>query len=208
MHVADASPPPLPSRRRGIGCLGWGLIGVVTCVVLCGGLVALGVRWFGNAFTADPARVGQITAKIADFAPPETLRPFMGLDLDLVVAKCQVAGYISEAGMPLVMLMQFQGMSEEDARTRLDEVGGNAKDFTPLSTTEEPVTIRGAEVPAVVQKGTFTTQDDAGKPQKFPAVRAVAEFTGRGGRAMVMVLVAGDGDDEVGLALELVELVR
>lgn len=207
MNVPTDFPPPTPSRR-GLGCLGWSLILVGICMALCAGGAFLGYRWVSNAFTMDAARVRDIATKIADFTPPENLRPAFGFDMNFGVTKIQAGFFAAEQGLPMVMLMQFAGMSEEDAHRQLEDVGGQLKDFVPLATSEKQVTVRGQDVTATVQTGEWRAEPAGGAPQRLPTVKAAASFEGRGGAANVIVLVPGNDDAAVEEAIALVETVR
>lgn len=206
MNVDADFPPPAPSRR-GLGCLGWSLILAGVCAALCAGGVFLGYRWVSNAFTMDAAKVREITAKIADFTPPENLHPAFGFDMNFGVTTIQ-AGFFAAEGLPMVMLMQFTGMSEEDAHRQLEDVGGQLKNFVPLATTEKQVVVRGQDVTATVQTGEWRDEPAGGPPQRLPTVKAAASFEGRGGAANVIVLVPGNDDAAVDEAISLVETVR
>lgn len=205
MNVGNEVSLP-PSSRRGLGCLGWSLILAGVCVAACAGLAFIGYRWFSKAVTTDAARVREITATIADFTPPERMRPVFGVDVNFGVTKIQAAVYDAEDGLPMVMLMQFAGISEEDAERQLDQMGGQFKNFFPMATSERPVTVRGREVKATIQTGEW--RGESGADERQPTTKAAAGFEGRGGTANVIVLVPGNDDAAITAAVGLVESVR
>ncbi len=205
MNVSSDFAPPPPSRR-GLGCIGWSLILAGICVAACAGLAFIGYRWFGNAFTTDSARVREITATIADFTPPEKMRPIFGIDMNFGVTKIQAGVYNADDGLPMVMLMQFAGISEDDAERQLDQMGSQFKNFVPKATIERPVTIRGREAKATIQTGEW--RGEAAADERQPTTKASAGFEGRGGTANVIVVVPGDDDAAIDAAVSLLQTVK
>lgn len=205
MNVSGDFHQPPKSRRR-LGCLGWSLILAGVCVAACAGVAFIGYRWFGNSFTTDAARVREITAMIADFTPPENVRPTFGIDVNFGTTKIQ-AGFFSAAdGLPMATLMQFAGISEEDAEQQLGEVGGQSGNFNPKTTIERPVTIRGREVTATIQTG--VSIGERGNGEWRPTTKAAASFEGRGGTATMVVLLPGDDEAAIDAAVALLQTVR
>jgi hypothetical protein len=201
--------PPPPPPREGMSTAGKILVGCgIGCGVLfllcCGGIFAtswFGYEWMKGAVDRDPAHVQTVLGEVATIDMPAGLKPKAAIDMKLPFVDRRMllaAVYTSEGDKEILGIAEFFESSVAVDQKRLRQVIDQAMnehdpdedaddDFHRDESHKLEIEIRGKPAQFLIEEGT------AKSGQKL--IRAMGEFEGHSGTAMLFLQVNADQHD-------------
>ena len=198
----DGTPKPrgMSATAKVLLILG-GLFGV-GCVLCCGGFMYMGAR----AVSMDPDGVQKVTAEIADMEIPDNFTPQQSMNFGMFGSGMKTVIYVDKDHPgSMLMLMQMSIGMGNDAKQQADfEKGFQQGGAQNANVKKESIELRDFEIRGKTAQFQFIkgTTDD-GK-----SVRQVnGAFSGKGGAAMLMLLVPEENYDEEAV-VKMIESIK
>lgn len=189
--------PDNPPQRRGMSTtakvlliLG-GMFGVC-CALCCGGAIFMGAK----AVSVEPEGVRKVTAEIADIEIPENFEPQQSMNFGMFGSGMKTVIYIDKANAgSMLMLMQMSMGMANNAKQQADfEKGFQQGGMQNTHVKKESIKLRDFEIRGKTAQFQFikgSTNDG-----KNNVRQVIGAFSGKGGAAMLQLMVPEEHYDE------------
>jgi len=184
--------PNAPVKKSGVGrgILIGALVAAGLCLVLCVVSFFLLKDKFGDMFKLDPQQTRELATQIADYELPSGYKELFGMTtMGLITAT-----FTNADNSVTLMLFQTEQGSLPDVGTYLNSSGNNSSGTEKITWEQvgtRAATIRGEKTNLTVYAGTT----DTGKKSNA----WTGKFTGKGGKAMLLILGPAAGWNEAEL---------
>lgn len=219
MSPPEMTPEQMQPQKRGMSTgakvlIALGIVFLVLFVLCCGGVFLvgyLGVSYFGETISQDPAKIATVTDEITQIEIPEGLSPQMSMDMKIPFTDQRImvmAVYADEPSNSTLVLMamgeQFAGQNEaqmkQSAEQQLRQQGMQQEEVLIEESYQKEVEIRG-------EQATFNILKGRGAESQAARIQVTGVFRGEDGPVMLILNADATkfGEQQV---IEMIDSIR